>query len=261
MAKRKTEDKARHFTFLIYPESAPEDWQSKLEAIGLPMAISPLHDKDKKDNPVGVRARTQSEISREVMLRNLKAEGPKSLEKYERLLKEHEAEKAEKESPYKKAHYHVVYVAKNAVTPTSVRKRIQRALGNKAVAMVQIVDNIQGVYLYLTHESKDAIKEKKHVYDKKDIKHLNNFDIDRYVVMDRADKEDMLKRMREMIVEQGLCNIIEMDTYVMKHGGEYGIDNDGAYQTIIKENSGLLRLYFDGNYQTRNRRINSENGG
>ena len=257
MTKRRTEDKARHFTFLIYPESAPEGWVSKLEAIGLPMAISPLHDQDKKENHVRVRARTQREITRETALRNLKNDG--ETEKYERLLKEHEAEKAEKESLYKKAHYHVVYVAKNAVTPTSVRKRIQRALGNQAVAMVQIVDNIQGMYLYLTHESKDAIEKKKHKYDKADIKHLNNFDIDRYIVLDRADKEDMLKRMRKMIVEQGLCNIIEMDRYVMDNGGEYGINNDGAYQTIIKENAGLLRLYFDGNYQTRNRQQYSEN--
>lgn len=40
-------DKARYFTFLLYPESIPDDWEIKLEEIGVPMAISPLHDKDK----------------------------------------------------------------------------------------------------------------------------------------------------------------------------------------------------------------------
>lgn len=40
-------DKARYFTFLLYPESIPEDWEMKLESIGLPIAISPLHDKDR----------------------------------------------------------------------------------------------------------------------------------------------------------------------------------------------------------------------
>ena len=39
-------DKARYFTFLLYPESIPEDWELKLESIGLPIAISPIHDKD-----------------------------------------------------------------------------------------------------------------------------------------------------------------------------------------------------------------------
>ena len=71
-------DKARYFTFLLYPESIPEDWEMKLESIGLPIAISPLHDKDLSD-----------------------VEGQK----------------------YKKAHYHVIYVAKNPVTTDSVRKK------------------------------------------------------------------------------------------------------------------------------------------
>ena len=30
---------ARHFTFLLYPDSIPEDWEMKLELLGLPMAI------------------------------------------------------------------------------------------------------------------------------------------------------------------------------------------------------------------------------
>lgn len=40
-------DKARYFTFLLYPESIPADWKQRLELIGVPIAISPLHDKDK----------------------------------------------------------------------------------------------------------------------------------------------------------------------------------------------------------------------
>ena len=45
-------DKARYFTFLLYPESIPEDWEMKLESIGLPIAISPLHDKDLSEAPM-----------------------------------------------------------------------------------------------------------------------------------------------------------------------------------------------------------------
>ena len=39
-------EKSRYFTFLLYPESIPSDWEIKLELLGVPMAISPLHDKD-----------------------------------------------------------------------------------------------------------------------------------------------------------------------------------------------------------------------
>lgn len=41
------EEKNRHWTFLVYPESAPENWKQILIETGLPFAISPLHDKDK----------------------------------------------------------------------------------------------------------------------------------------------------------------------------------------------------------------------
>ena len=121
----------------------------RLELIGVPIAVSPLHDKDLSD-----------------------IEG----------------------QLYKKAHYHVIYVAKNPVTADSVRVRIKRALGEKSVAMVQIVLNIENTYLYLTHESKDAIKKNKYKYDKADIKHINNFDIDRYLTLDAEQKRRYSRR-------------------------------------------------------------------
>ena len=50
--------------------------------------------------------------------------------------------------------------------------------------MVQIVvQSMENIYLYLTHESKDAIAKNKRIYDKRDIKLLNNFDIDRYITL------------------------------------------------------------------------------
>lgn len=43
--------KKRYWTFVLYPESAPENWLDILQKTGLEIAISPLHDKDK--NPTG----------------------------------------------------------------------------------------------------------------------------------------------------------------------------------------------------------------
>lgn len=43
------EDKNRHWTFLVYPESAPNNWKEILQETGCQIAISPLHDKD--ENP------------------------------------------------------------------------------------------------------------------------------------------------------------------------------------------------------------------
>jgi len=38
--------KKRNWAFVLYPESAPEDWIDILQKTGLPFAVSPLHNKD-----------------------------------------------------------------------------------------------------------------------------------------------------------------------------------------------------------------------
>lgn len=43
--------KKRNWTFVLYPESAPEDWRERIKLSGLMAAVSPLHDKDV--NPTG----------------------------------------------------------------------------------------------------------------------------------------------------------------------------------------------------------------
>lgn len=202
-----TKDKARYFTFLLYPESIPEDWESKLELLGVPIAISPLHDKDLS----GV-------------------EGQK----------------------YKKAHYHVIYVAKNPVTAESVRLKIKRSLGEKSVAKVQVVvQSMENIYLYLTHESKDAIAKNKVKYSKKDIRLLSNFDIDRYITLDVEDKDDMLNDVCDMIDEHSLANIRELRRFVKVRGSEYNLPSMKIINAVLRAHTGLIRLYFDAVYQER----------
>ena len=200
-------DKARYFTFLLYPESIPNDWEMRLESIGVPIAISPLHDKDKSD-----------------------VEGQE----------------------YKKAHYHVIYVAKNPVTADSVRFKIKGLLGDKSVALVKIiVTSIENMYLYLTHESKDAIAKNKHRYSKADIKLLNNFDIDRYVTLDVEDKDDMLNDVCDLIDDHNLANMRELRRFIKEHGVEYGLPSMKIINSVLRAHTGLIRLYFDAVYQER----------
>ncbi|HDF4598554.1 TPA: replication protein [Staphylococcus aureus] len=215
-----TTDKARYFTFLLYPESIPENWEMQLELIGIPMAISPLHDKDETER------------------KNLTEDEQKKVDRGEKI--------------YKKPHYHVIYVAANPVTTHSVRKRIQRTLGKESVAKVQIVkQSMENMYAYLTHESKDAIAKNKYKYNKKDIKLLNNFDIDRYVVLDVEDKDEMLNDVCDMIDEHGLANIRELRRFVKEHGTEYNLPSMKIINSVLRSHTGLIRLYFDAVYQER----------
>lgn len=48
MAEKKTRGagRTRSWTFVLYPESAPDDWRDKLDELHLQWIESPLHDKD-----------------------------------------------------------------------------------------------------------------------------------------------------------------------------------------------------------------------
>lgn len=216
--------KARNFAFILYPESLPEDWKDLLETLDIPMAVSPLHDSDK-------RVLKKSED-----ILNLSNE-------------EHALYKAGK--LMMKPHYHVMYAAPNPVTIEGVRNKIKRKLGKDTISHVEIVDGVESYYKYLTHESNDAIKKKKTKYDKKDLIHLNNFDIDRYVTLDDAQKKEMFNEIVGAIREHGLANILDLSDHIEKHGAEIGVSSVNVMNDIIASKTGLLRMYFDGVYQRR----------
>lgn len=207
-------EKARNFTFLLYPdgEGLPSDWVERLEKIGVPIAISPLHDKDKD----------------------------------------------KKNGGYKKRHYHGIYIANNPVTAESVRNKLRAVLSSenvecKAVARVQIIyEAVENVYLYLTHESKDAIKKNKHRYDKADIKHISNFDIERYITIDVETKNQVLKTLLQIIRAYSIPNVLDLHDFIDENGAIYGIDMN-LFLTTIESKSSILRLYFDGAYQRSKR--------
>lgn len=48
--------RTRNFGTVVYPESAPENWQTILSELCIPCFISPLHDKD--INPDGETKKT-----------------------------------------------------------------------------------------------------------------------------------------------------------------------------------------------------------
>ena len=202
-------EKSRNFTFLLYPdgEGFPNDWEERLEKIGVPIAISPLHDKDKAKN-----------------------------------------------RSFKKAHYHGIYIANNPVTAESVRNKLKAVLSSeteecKAVARVQIIyEAVENVYLYLTNESKDARAKGKHVYDKKDIKHINNFDIERYITIDVETKNEVLKTLLQIIRAYSIPNVLDLHDFIEENGAVYGIDMN-LFLSTIESKSSILRLYFDGAYQ------------
>lgn len=43
---KKKDERTRNWTFVVYPESAPEDWREIIDGFHVPWVESPLHDKD-----------------------------------------------------------------------------------------------------------------------------------------------------------------------------------------------------------------------
>lgn len=224
--------KSRYFDFLLYPDSMPNNWRLCLEKLGLPMAVSPLHDCDEKKD-----SKTWDDNN------DLIING----------------------KHYKKPHYHVLYIAKNPVTVESVRNKIKRALGVEAVSHIEITDSVEHYFLYLTHESKDAIEKHKHKYNKADITYINDFDIDRYVRLDESQKRGLKNLLLNIIRKEHLVNVIHLLDFIEVHGVEYGIQNMSDVNDIITANAGGFRLYFDANYQmgyryNRKPKIDKETG-
>lgn len=203
--------KSRQFTFLIYPEHLPDDWEMRLTELGLPIAISPLHDSDFDT----------------------------------------------KLNDFKKAHYHGIIVLPNPITQRAVTLKINRALkGNdenyqNCVPLAQyLVSSMYNTYLYLTHESESAKAKGKHVYNKSDIKLFNNFDISRYIVLDESEKEDILINLIDLICEKQLANVLQLRRYLaeLREDGKF-VYSEREILSVIKSNTGTLRLHFDGVYQ------------
>ena len=205
--------KGTQFTFLLYPENLPADWETRLRELDIPMAISPLHDKD--------------------------------IDK--------------KMSGFKKPHYHGIAMYKNPITRDGMTKRLNRALAHdgckNCVPQVQfLVKGVKSTYLYLTHESESAIEEGKHVYDSSEIKLLNNFDISRYVVLDASEKEELLQDLITLIRKYRFVNVFQLDDYLnmLRVQGEPAPTERDVLE-VIKSNTYVLKLYFDGAYQEEKR--------
>ena len=220
MSNENQKPKGTQFTFLLYPENLPDDWETRLRELDIPMAISPLHNKD-IDNEMG---------------------------------------------GFKKPHYHGIAMYKNPITRDGMTKRLNRALAHdgckNCVPKVQfLVKGIKSTYLYLTHESESAKEEGKHVYDSSEIKLLNNFDISRYVVLDVHEKEELLQELIELIYNNGLTNVFQLIGYlneVRAQGKPTPPERDVL--DVVRSNTGMLRLFFDGAYQEEKRMLAELNG-
>lgn len=122
-------------------------------------------------------------------------------------------------------------------------------MGDNAVNHLEIIDSIKGAYEYLTHESKDAIAKKKHIYNKNDILHINDFDIDRYVTLDESQKKQLRNDLLDIVDTFEIVNLRELRAFLKWRGDEFGITSDNDVVDVVSASGNLFKMAFDGNYQ------------
>ena len=184
-----TSEEIRHkaggkwWSFIVYPESAPEDWKQKLRQTGCELAISPLHDKDvwDHDSPEEIDEETGEVIE-------------------------------EKGSHYKagdrkKAHWHCIIKFDKSISFKEANDIIRNITYGP---YAQKCMSLKGQYEYFIHLN----NPEKYQYEKDEIEKYNNFIIE----ATQADRIILIDEIGRTINEQKFINIEQLRKF---YEGQY----------------------------------------
>lgn len=144
----------------------------------------------------------------------------------------------------RKAHVHLILAFPNTTTyknAFSVFSKLN-AEGRISVNFIEKIINIRQKYEYLIHNTDTCRKKGKHLYDAKERIIGNNFDIGSFEQISIAEKNQMLKELCDVIVNNKYTNFIDFYMYVVSN-------YDTNYFEILKGYSGFLERLTKGNYQ------------
>lgn len=148
---------------------------------------------------------------------------------------------------FKKEHLHIVIVFPNTTTynhAESVLRRLEKP-EQRAFNTVERVISIRYMYDYLIHDTEDCRKKKKHIYDLSERILGNGFEIGAYEQMGAKEKNDIAKKLCDIIIEMGFTNFTAFYAYIMQNGTAEQFE-------VIKTYSGLFERLTKGNWQIKN---------
>lgn len=114
-------------------------------------------------------------------------------------------------SEHRKDHIHLILVFPNTTTYNHALSvfSLLNAPGKKAVNTCEAVINIRHCYDYLIHDTENAKKQGKFVYEPEHRVTGNLFDIGSYEQLGAAEKREMLKELCDFIIEEKICNLAD----------------------------------------------------
>ncbi len=147
-------------------------------------------------------------------------------------------------SEHRKDHVHLLLAFPNTTTRNhalNVANQLSEE-NKKACSTVQAVIGIRNVYDYLIHDTESARKQGKELYDAKERITGNGFDIGSFEQLSTVEKNNICKRLCNIIIEQGFTNFTDFYIYVIEN-------YDISYFEVLKSNSGFFERLTKGNFQ------------
>ncbi len=158
----------------------------------------------------------------------------------------HDTDVTRKEGENRKIHVHIIIAYGNNTTQKAALRLFKKLEKEGSCAIpnnhIEVCNDIRKCYDYLIHDTPDCKRKKKHLYDPKERKCLNGFDIGQYEQISEKDKNDMAMELCNLIIDQMFTNFSDFYMYVISN-------YDIKYFEVIKGYSGLFERITKGNYQ------------
>lgn len=159
----------------------------------------------------------------------------------------HDKDLTDEDEEKRKTHVHIMIVYGNTTTMTSVRNLFSkmRKDRDKEKVFVQSVQNVRYMYNYLIHDTDNAQKKNKYLYDPSERITGNDFDIGMYEQISKKEKQNKVVELLKILRDSG---ITDFATFV-----DYVVDNlDLEYFELVTEKSGFFERYIKGNFYRYN---------
>lgn len=143
----------------------------------------------------------------------------------------------------RKVHVHFELAFKNTTTYNHALNTLMLLSlpGKQCINKVEAVINVRHMYDYLIHDTEDARKAGKHLYQENERIERNNFDIGIFEQIDLVDEIGMLKELCDLVLQFNWTNFVDLYKFV-------ATELDTQYFKVLKANQHFLEAMTRGNY-------------
>lgn len=161
----------------------------------------------------------------------------------------HDKDYEEDNKTKRKTHVHIILVSNNTTTSKSIVDDINRILSKENCSatnynLIQKVMDMRNMYEYLIHNTDDAQKKNKHLYDFSERKSINNFDIGVYEQLGAVEKSNIVDEIIKIIIEEEITNFVDLVMYIQ-------INCDSSFRQVMEEKNSFLNNVIRGMYQKK----------